>query len=158
MHEIFKSLSIAEQDDKIFGTNNDNVLIFYCIAIGEHRLLSVADNNVFIVKDVVLDANKYYLLKINLQNYELSDMLVLCSGTFLIIGCSDELVQVNVVKIGESSLHKVVEFDCCLLNKESSLGYVERLTNVILPKELEYISKTVKFVYSCDYDEYLSMI
>ena len=49
-------------------------------------------------------------------------MLVLCSGTFLIIGCSDELVQVNVVKIGESSLHKVVEFDCCVLNKESSLG------------------------------------
>lgn len=53
MHEIFKSLSIAEQDDKIFGSNNDNVLIFYCIAIGEHRLLSVADNNVFIVKDII---------------------------------------------------------------------------------------------------------
>lgn len=100
MHEIFKSLSIAEQDEKIFCNNNDNVLIFYCVAIGEHRLLSVADNNVFIVKDVALDANKHYLLKINLQNYELSDMLVLCNGTFLIIGCSDELVQVSVVKIG----------------------------------------------------------
>lgn len=158
MHEIFKSLSIVEQDTKIFGDNSDSILIFYCVAIGEHRLPSIADNNIFIVKDIILDANKHYLLKINMQNYELSDMLVLCNGTFLIIGCSNELAQVNVVKIGESNLHKVVEFDCCLLNKESSLGYVERLTNVILPKELEYISKTGKFVYSCDYDEYLSLI
>lgn len=151
-------MSISDYEKKVFSSDYKSVYILYCVAVDTNKLLSVADGSMIAISNAKLVKDCNYLLKVRLVTLGEVNLFILNKNDFILVECSNNLRQVTLSQVFGTRIFEINEFNCNVIDYNKEDSNINCLTNIIVPEELELLSTNGVFLYSCQYDEYLTIL
>lgn len=153
MNDIFKRLPISEYERNVFNGDYSDVYLLYCVAINQNKLLSVANGSIFVLNNVNLTPQSNYILKLRISTLGDTNLYIVNKDEFILVECMGDLKLVKVNRVDENKRLIINELNCYALNC-GDLAY--NVANIVVPAELELLATEGTFLYSYEYDKYLS--